>query len=73
MYRKDIKTIDEVMQEIDPAYRYNWCDNQLGECFCRGCVNYTVYMAGFNREDWEEWVNKNPQPPADTNSVYYFA
>lgn len=58
---KDYETIDELM--ADAKYPHNWCSGGL--CACIGCVNNFVSTHGFKKEDWEEWVSRNPAPPKE--------
>ena len=56
--KKVYTTIDELM--VDAPFKYRWCDADL--CACMGCVNNFIATNGFTREQWEEWVSRNPDP-----------
>ncbi len=58
---KKYGTFDELM--LDATNPFNWCDAE--RCACMGCVNNWITCHGFKKEDWDEWIVRNPAPPKD--------
>lgn len=48
--------------------RWNWCGSAA--CACSGCINRTVYSAGFSYEHWNIWQRDNPRELYNTVDVW---
>jgi hypothetical protein len=60
-------SIEIVMNRMQPDWKYRWCESNA--CGCMGCANRSggLNVLGYSKEDWEEWVSKNPKPAIKTN------
>lgn len=63
--------INEIMLSMPLEWRYRWCESKA--CCCLGCVNRAggIEAQGFTKEDWLEWVNRNPKPKDIKDPIIY--
>lgn len=54
--------LNTVMADMLEPWRYRWCES--GACGCMGCGNRSGRLSalGFEKEEWEQWVIRNPNP-----------
>ena len=65
--------VDAFMEKLSPSWRYRWCEPKPDSwCGCRGCVNGSgrIKQSGFTKEDWQDWVDRNPQSNDDSDTVW---
>lgn len=69
---KDRKqVVDDIMQSIDPHWRYRWCEAKA--CGCMGAVNcsartssHKTFEGGWvTKQEWQTWVAENPKDPRE--------
>lgn len=62
--------LHDIMLAMPSHWRYFWCGADI--CGCLGCANASggVRAAGFTQEDWQQWVDKNPNPDPLSQSPY---
>jgi hypothetical protein len=50
------------MRDVPEPWRYRWCSAEV--CACSGCTNHSggAIAAGYNIEDWQEWLKTHPEP-----------
>jgi hypothetical protein len=60
---KRYKDLDTIMKQMPMPWQRMWCEViHFGGCMCLGCANIAGGLAemGFAKEEWEEWVKRNP-------------
>lgn len=57
--------LHKMMQEMQPHWRNRWCGGGL--CACMGAANCSGQLgaAGFTREEWQAYCDKNGIAPPD--------
>lgn len=55
-------SFEEAILAMPEHWRYRWCSS--GPCACMGGANCSggLRAKGFTFEQWQEWVNENPDP-----------
>lgn len=53
----------EAILAVPEYWRHRWC-NSGGPCACMGAANCSGGLSGqgYTHEQWQEWVEKNPDP-----------
>lgn len=61
------KSLNSHMNTLPLDWKYRWCESDV--CACLGAANCSggLIKNGFTKEQWQEWVNKNPQ--TELNSI----
>lgn len=57
---KPKETVDRLMSKVPEYSRYRWCEAKA--CGCLGCVQVNDKDRRLTKEEWQDWVARNPKP-----------